>query len=188
MDVQQEDPSRGLTLVEQGNIKIEGALKTHHVRFAASNSTENFGCLSICGTSDSEEPLNHFAQAVQGTASTPGKIIGDYTLGKNGILSFNIDTTSPSSVPILTIDGIAHFTGGLVRIKTSEILPIGFEQTLLIAKELTKDSSWHGIYYANCVDQTSEIISTHKDNRLIIKVIPTTGQVSASSAMDELLK
>lgn len=188
MDVQQEDPSRGLTLVNQGNINIEGILKTHHVSFAASTSTENFGCLSICGTLVSKEPLNHFAQTVQGTASAPGKIIGDYTLGEQGILSFNIDRTSPSSEPILTIDGIARFTGGKVRIKSSEILPIGFEQTILSAKELTIDPSWQGLYYANSVHSKSEIIFTHKENQLSIKVIPLVGQPSISSVMDDLFK
>ncbi len=188
MDVQQEDPSRGLTLVERGNVKVDGILKTHHIRFAESNSTENLGCLSICGTLNSEEPLNHFAQTVQGTASTPGKILGDYTLGEQGVLSFNIDTTSPSSVPILTIDGIAHFTGGIVRIKTSEILPVGFEQTVLTAKELTIDPSWRGMYYANSIDNTSEITFVHKANHLTIKVIPTRGKSSTSSETDDFIK
>ncbi|MDP3935463.1 MAG: trypsin-like serine protease, partial [Alphaproteobacteria bacterium] len=188
MDVQHEDPSRGLTLVERGNVKVEGTLITHHVRFALSNSTENFGCLSVCGTLDSEKPLNHLAQTIEGTSSTPGTIIGDYTLGKNGILSFNIDRTSPSSAPILTIEGKAHFTGGVVRIKTSEILPVGFEQTILSAKELTITPSWRGIYYANSVDKMSEITFTHKDNRLTIKVIPTVGQSSTSSDIEELFK
>lgn len=188
MDIQQEDPFKGLTLVERGNVNIEGTLKTHHIKFAPATSTENLGCLSICGTLDSKEPLNHFAQTVQGTASTPGKILGDYTLGDQGILSFNIDTTSPSSVPILTIDGTANFTGGIVRIKTSQVLPVGFEQTVLTAKELIISPSWRGMYYANAIDQTSEISFTHKDNKLSIKVIPTNGQSSTSSAMDDLLK
>ena len=188
MDVQKDDPSRGLTLVERGTVKVEGTLKTHHVNFAPSNLKESFGCLSVCGELNSEEPLNHFAQTVQGVASTPGKITGDYTLGEQGVLSFNIDTTSPSSTPILSIDGIAHFTSGTVNIKASQILPVGFEQTVLTAKELTIAPSWRGMYYANTVDQMSEIIFTHKDNRLTIKVIPSTGQSSTSSAMDDLLK
>jgi hypothetical protein len=188
MDVQQEDPSKGLTLVERGNVKIEGTLKTHHVNFAPSNLKENFGCLSVCGELTSETPLIHFAQTVQGVASAPGKITGDYTLGEKGILAFNIDTTSPSSTPILSIDGIAHFTGGTVSIKASKTLPIGFEQTVLTAKELTIAPSWRGMYFANTVDQTSEITFTHKDNRLTIKVVPSTGQSSTSSAMDDLLK
>ncbi|MBH1989633.1 MAG: trypsin-like serine protease [Alphaproteobacteria bacterium] len=189
MDVQQEDTSRGLTLVDRGTVNVEGTLKTHHVRFAESNSKENFGCLSICGTLNSEEPLNHFAQTVQGTASTPGKILGDYTLGAQGVLSFNIDTTSPSSVPILTVDGIAHFTGGIVRIKTAEILPLGFEQTILTAKELTIAPTWRGVYYAQTVDKTSEITFIHKANQLSIKVVPLTGKASTSSmADDDLLK
>jgi hypothetical protein len=188
MDVQREDSSRGLTLVERGNVNVEGTLKTHHVRFDSSNSTENFGCLSVCGTLNSAEPLNHFAQSVQGIASAPGKIVGDYTLGGQGVLLFNMDTPFPSSAPILSIDGVVRFTGGEVCIKASQILPIGFEQTILAAKELTIDPSWRGMYYTSTIDQTSEVAFFRKDNRLTIKVVPLGGGSSIVSVADELPK
>lgn len=186
MDIQKEDAARGITLVERGNVTVEGTLKTHHIRFSESIATDSFGCLSVCGILNSEEPLHHFAQIVQGIASAPGKIMNDYTLGKQGVLSFNIDTISASAIPILSIEGTAHFTGGKVCIKNSEALPIGFEQTVLTAKELIIDPSWHSMYYNNdASNTTSKITFINKDNRLIIKVIPTTGQSTTSSAIDD---
>lgn len=191
MDIQKDDQTRGITLVNQGKINVEGTLKTHHVQFSSDHPDEehyNNGCLQVAGTLISDQPLHHAAHTVQGTSSTPGKILGDYLLEQKGILKFNLDMSAPSSTPVLTFDGIVNFNGGRVIVNLLQELPLGFEQTLFTAKEFNMSSDWRGLYYVNMPDATTEIKFITAGDRLSIKVIPKEGQFSTSSSTDELPK
>jgi hypothetical protein len=189
MDAQKDDPSRGLILVDNGMINIEGTLKTHHVYFAAkgSDQSKTDGCLQVAGTLISDQPINHLVHTVQGIASKPGKIVSDYSLDQQGILSFNLNAISPSSMPILTFDGSVNFNGGKVIVNVLQELPIGFEQTLMTATELKVTSEWKGLYFTNPFNSNSEIEFSRTPEKLAIKVIPKVGQLSTTTPKDELL-
>jgi hypothetical protein len=191
-NVQKDDPTRGITLIENGKVRVDGTLKAHHVRFDSYHTDSlHPGYLYLSGTLETDEPLKHTAQIIEGTASRPGTIIGDYTLSERGTLSFNLDVSSPSSLPILTVDGIANFTGGEVRLKGTDILPVGFEQVLLSTKALEiNTSTWGGSYQANLVDDQSEIIFIRHPNLLKMKVVPISGgsHSTDSEIADDLVR
>lgn len=191
MNTHLDNPMRGITLIENGNIRVNGNLKTHHVYFAPPTleSNSKFGCLYVSGIVELSEPIRHFAQTIQGTTSKHGEIKSDYTLGQKGILSFSLDTPTPSSSAILNIDGIAEFSGGAVSLDSPYILPVGFQQTLLSAKKLKILPAWRGMYNPQMVDLTSEITFIQKEAELIMKVVPIVGGSMTSvptTNLDEL--
>jgi hypothetical protein len=190
LDTKKDDPTRGVTLLGRGKINVEGTLKTHHVQFSSSHLDEEAynGLLQVTGTLISDQPIRHAAHTVQGVASAPGKILGDYSLEENGILKFNLDISSPSSIPVLTFDGIVNFNGGKVIVDALQALPIGFERTLMVAKELNIALDWKGVYFIDSLNANTEIEFIRKPNTLNIKVVPKDGQFSTSSPADELLK
>lgn len=189
MDTRKGSPTRGITLVDNGNILVDGTLKTHHIHFAPVNSDDLYsmrGVLQVSGRIEVDEPLIHIAQEVHGIASNPGEILGDYLLSEKGVLSFSLDTKTPTSEPILKIDGVAKLSGGTVSVKSPFVLPVGFEQTLLSAKELHVLPNYLGVYSPKMVDETSEIVFIPKEDKLIMKVVPIAGKVLAPSFVTEV--
>lgn len=193
MDTRTDSPMRGVTLVDNGNILVEGTLKTHHLHFARAKldaSDSSLGQLHVSGTVEVDEPLLHYSQEVCGKASKPGEIKSDYVLRQKGVLSFNLDTKTPTSSAILHIDGIAELLGGSVFLDSPYVLPIGFEQTLLSAKELKTQPAWRGTYNPKIVGTTSEAMFFQKDNTLIMKIVPILrGGTSSTNltGLDDLL-
>lgn len=189
MDTRTDSRMRGLTLVDNGNIQVEGTLTTHHIHFARAKSDaseSSFGQLHVSGTLEVDEPLLHYSQGIQGKASQPGEIKSDYVLGQKGVLSFNLDTKTPTSSAILHIEGIAELLGGSVSLDSPYVLPIGFEQTLLSAKELKTQPAWRGMYNPKIVSTTSEAVFFQKDNTLIMKIVPISGGVTSPTDLTGL--
>jgi hypothetical protein len=189
LDIQKDNPERGITLVENGALRIDGTLKTHHVRFAPSSPTSQEGTLYLSGLLTVDTPLNHSAHIMEIATSRPGKIDGNYNLNHGGTLSFNFDSASSSSAPVLIVEGVVNFNGGKLKVNGLEILPIGFEQTLLSAEELNISHTWQGTYSTNLVEDDSEIVFIHDEASLKMKVIPrTNGSISTpSDPLDEHL-
>lgn len=171
------DPEKGLTIIDRGSVKIDGILETHHVHFspAKTESLKEMGHLYLSGTLKSDMPLLHTAHVIEAQASSPGRIQSDYILDNQGILRFNIDTSSVSSAPILSIEGIVHLTGGIITLTGQEILPLGYEQTLLSASSLDSNLNWEGRYSTNLVEDDTEILFVTRENKLKMKVIPLNG-------------
>lgn len=188
IDMQKDNPTRGLTLVDKGNINVEGTLKTHHIQFLSSASSEqrDNGCLRVTGTLISHQPIHHVAQTIQGISSKPGRIVSDYLLDQQGLLSFNLDVSSPSSTPILTFDNTVNFNGGKVVVTLMQELPIGFEQILMTSKEIKETPNWKGLYFSNPFSD-SEVEFTKTAEKLAIKIVPKIGGVSGTPPTDELL-
>lgn len=189
MDTKTGAPTRGITLVDNGNINIDGTLRTHHINFAPTISTDLYslrGRLEVFGRLEVDEPMMHLAQEVHGKASTPGEIKADYLLGEKGVLSFNIDTTTPSSTGILKIDGTAKISGGVVSVNSPYVLPLGFEQVLLSANELEVLPSYFGSYNPNMVDASSEVLIVHSNKEVRMKVIPISGKAISPLNLPDL--
>lgn len=190
MNVQKDNPTRGLTLVESGTVNVEGTLKTHHVKFAtlSTPSSTSSGTLRIAGTLESATLIDHSDHTILGVCSKPGQIIGDYSLSQQGVLAFNIDTAASSSTPILTIDGFAKFMEGKVSLSHPKDLPIGFKQTLIQARELKVEPTWQGMYHTPLDDPNAGIEFIRTPTKLTMKVVSVTGKSSDHSATDDLLK
>lgn len=174
LDIQKDDPNRGITLVENGNLRIDGTLKTHHIRFSPTAPSSQEGTLYLGGTLNVEEPINHNTQIIEIATSQRGQIEGNYNLNHEGVLAVNFDLSSSSSIPTLIIHGIVNFNGGKLKATGLEVLPIGFEQTLLSAQQLNISPMWQGTYSTNLIEDDSEIIFIHNDTSLKMKVIPRT--------------
>lgn len=185
LDIQKENPNRGITLVENGNLKIEGTLKTHHIRFLSHSSPSNEGTLHLSGTLNVAEPINHNAQAIEIRASQPSKIEGDYRLSQSGRLVFNFDLSSSSSMPLLSVDGIVNLDSGKLIMKGLEVLALGFEKTLISAKILNTSQALHISYGTNLVNDDAEIVLTNNNDLLKMKVVPRMGGTAPTFSSDE---
>jgi len=192
-NIQHHDTSRGIVLTNNGNLKIEGTLKTHHIHFTnqLANPQKNPGHIYLLGTLETQEPVRHFAHVIETRTSSPGKIIGDYSLGQQGVLSFIVNNSTTTTTPLLSIHGKADLSGGLISLVGKDVLSQGFELTLLSAKELKINPlSWQATYSTQMLKDDCSIAFIQQKDLLKMKVVPRSAPVVSNSTdtLDLLLR
>lgn len=167
---------KSLRLIQSGVINVKADLSLSELVFderqvSAESSNVQLGELNLAGgVLTSRAPILHRSHKIN--VKEASRLKADYTLGARGELSFKLGASQNMGTPLLTIDGSAHFNGGLVKLVGSEALPENFEITLLKTKSLTH-GAWKGVYDARMTDSDHELAFFIEGDALKAKVIPT---------------
>jgi hypothetical protein len=185
VDIEKEDRLRGITLLDKGLITVDGTLKAHHLRFADSPFRVNqndIGQIHLLGTLQVHDPIQHTSHMIEVRGGHQATIQGSYMLLRNGMLSFKIESSSPSSEPLLRITERATLSGGKIVMKGDEVLPIGYERTLLSSTYLNITEVLHWEFSTKIVDDTANIVLMQHNNQLKMKVVPRAGFIDSEDS------